>query len=454
MEEKMGRQSKKKGEITAFLSLVFVLLLSFILAMMESAQIQTAKNRKRLDVDRAVYSLFGEYQKELLEEYDVFAIEGTYGTGCFEEQQLVDRMAYYGSAGIDQNISEIQLLTDQGGQAFREQVLQFMETKTGIGLVQDVMGSAADWTEQKIEGEQAEERLEQIYMQGKEVLPDQSEDLQGLGQTGILALVLPDEFVLSGKAVVQKRQVSCRERRTGRGSFPARIQTDGIREKLLFQRYVMGKLNYATNLKSDSRNLEYEVEYLLNGKESDEANLKEVVKQILLVRFGLNYLYLQSDSEKQREADALAVTLAALALHPEAKELVKQFVLLLWAFGESTVDVRSLLAGSKVPKNKTSSNWKLPIASVFTFCFFKLQYENEEIEEGLDYGQYLQILLYLKDTDTITMRMLDRVEENLRFEKGLDFFSADQCITKMKLQNSIELWRGYTYSFPTYFGYL
>ncbi len=454
MEEKMGRQSKKKGEITAFLSLVFVLLLSFILAMMESAQIQTAKNRKRLDVDRAVYSLFGEYQKELLEEYDVFAIEGTYGTGRFEEQQLVDRMAYYGSAGIDQNISEIQLLTDQGGQAFREQVLQFMETKTGIGLVQDLTGSAADWEEQKIEGEQAEERLEQIYSQGKEVLPDQSEDLQGLGQTGVLALVLPDEFVLSGKAVVQEQQLSKRERRTGRGSFPARTQTDGIREKLLFQQYVMEKMNYATNLKSDSRNLEYEVEYLLNGKESDEANLKEVVKQILLVRFGVNYLYLQGDSEKQGEADTLAVTLATLALHPEAKELVKQLVLLLWAFGESTVDVRSLLAGSKVPKNKVSSNWKLPIASVFTFWFFKLQYENEEIEEGLDYGQYLQILLYLKDTDTITMRMLDRVEENLRFEKGLDFFSADQCITKMKLQNSIELWRGYTYSFPTYFGYL
>ena len=92
---------EKKGEITAFLSLVFVLLLSFVLAMMESAQVQTAKNRKRLDVDRAVYSLFGEYQKELLEEYEVFALEGTYETGHFEEQELVDRMAYYGSAGMD-----------------------------------------------------------------------------------------------------------------------------------------------------------------------------------------------------------------------------------------------------------------------------------------------------------------------------------------------------------------
>ena len=113
-------------------------------------------------MDRAVYSLFGEYQKELLEEYEVFALEGTYETGHFEEQELVDRMAYYGSAGMDQTVSEIQLLTDQGGQPFREQILQFMETKTGLGLIQDLTGSAADWEEQKIEGEQAEERLEQI----------------------------------------------------------------------------------------------------------------------------------------------------------------------------------------------------------------------------------------------------------------------------------------------------
>ena len=89
----------KRGEITAFLSLIFVLLVSFILAMTESAMIQTSKNRKRLDVDRAVFSLFGEYQKELLGEYDVFAIEGSYETGCFEESQILNRLAYYGSMG-------------------------------------------------------------------------------------------------------------------------------------------------------------------------------------------------------------------------------------------------------------------------------------------------------------------------------------------------------------------
>ena len=63
VEFKMKRT--QKGEITAFLSLIFVLLVSFILAMLESTVIQTAKNLKRLDADRAVFSLFGEYQKDL-----------------------------------------------------------------------------------------------------------------------------------------------------------------------------------------------------------------------------------------------------------------------------------------------------------------------------------------------------------------------------------------------------
>ena len=54
----------KKGEITAFLSLIFVLLVSFILAMLESAVIQTAKNQKRLDADRAVFPFLENTRKD------------------------------------------------------------------------------------------------------------------------------------------------------------------------------------------------------------------------------------------------------------------------------------------------------------------------------------------------------------------------------------------------------
>ena len=64
----------QKGEITAFLSLVFLLILSFLGAMVESASIQVLKNYKRADTILAVESVFAEYQKQLLEEYDLFCI--------------------------------------------------------------------------------------------------------------------------------------------------------------------------------------------------------------------------------------------------------------------------------------------------------------------------------------------------------------------------------------------
>lgn len=69
----------QKGEITAFLSLVFLLILSFLGAMVESASIQVLKNYKRADTILAVESVFAEYQKQLLEQYDLFALDAGYG---------------------------------------------------------------------------------------------------------------------------------------------------------------------------------------------------------------------------------------------------------------------------------------------------------------------------------------------------------------------------------------
>ena len=79
----------KRGEITVFLSIVFVLMISFVSGILQAAVIQAAKNMGRLETDRVVYSVFGEYQKELLEEYHVFGLEGSYGTGSYSEENLI-----------------------------------------------------------------------------------------------------------------------------------------------------------------------------------------------------------------------------------------------------------------------------------------------------------------------------------------------------------------------------
>ena len=75
----------KKGEMTVFLSIVFVLMISFISGIIQASSIQAGKNLARLETDRAVYSVFGEYQKELLEQYHIFGLEGSYGTGSYTE---------------------------------------------------------------------------------------------------------------------------------------------------------------------------------------------------------------------------------------------------------------------------------------------------------------------------------------------------------------------------------
>ena len=109
------------------MSVVFVLMISFVSGILQASSIQAAKNLGRLETDRAIYSVFGEYQKELLEQYHVFGLDGSYGTGRYTEETLISRMHYYGTEGTEHEITDIQYLTDNSGQAFREQVLKYME---------------------------------------------------------------------------------------------------------------------------------------------------------------------------------------------------------------------------------------------------------------------------------------------------------------------------------------
>ena len=119
----------KKAEITAFLSLIVVLLISFIFGIIEITVIQTEKNLSRICADGAIFSVFGEYESQLMEAYHIFGLDGSYGTGEFNEDKIIGRMHYYSNKNIDYKINGIQYLTDNKGQAFREQVLTYYGAK-------------------------------------------------------------------------------------------------------------------------------------------------------------------------------------------------------------------------------------------------------------------------------------------------------------------------------------
>ena len=72
------------------------------------------------------------------------------------------------------------------------------------------------------------------------------------------------------------------------------IQSDtSYTSGILFGQYLLKKLgNYR---KPASSGLNYQVEYILGGKNSDRENLKSVATKLLLIRQGVNMAYLISD---------------------------------------------------------------------------------------------------------------------------------------------------------------
>ena len=425
----------EKGEITAFLSLIFVLMISFVTAILESASVQAEKNQARLDMDRAVYSVFGEYQKELLEEYGIFAVEGSYETGNFSEKQLIDRMHYYGASGIWPEVEGIQFLTDQNGQAFREGAVKYMEDLYGISIIQGLGALAEKWEQQEITGEQTKdesnqslEELDDMLNQNQSSLPMENNPLphiEQLKKSGLISLVFPKEKQVSQKQIRGEEQASSRALRVGRGTFSVRSDVDEVTKKLLFHEYILKKFGNAVEEEKEKRSLAYEVEYLLEGKTSDQENL----------------------------AGAMALALATAVALPMLEPVVKQVLLAAWAFGESVMDLRSLMSGKRVALVKTAENWQLSLSSLMKMGTSEDTQEGADVTDGWDYKSYLRMLLFLENGDHLTMRTLDRVEQNLIYEKGLAFFRADACVTKLRLQNLVQIRNGLSYEFPLYFGY-
>ena len=73
--------------------------------------------------------------------------------------------------------------------------------------------------------------------------------------------------------------------------------------------------------------------------------------------------------------------------------------------------------------------------------------EVKETEKGLSYKDYLRILLFLKDTKEVTMRLADRIEENIRSQPEKEYFRIDQCVTKLEIENKVTVYGDISYTF-------
>ncbi len=467
------------GEVVAYLSLIFILMLAFCASVLESASLQVAKNYRRADMNRAIECVFGEYQKELLDHYDVFALDGTYETGNYEEENVFDRLEFYGVVDTDQDVLRIQLLTDSGCESFYEQVTKYMENKYGLDYVRDLLGTTSIWNqqeEQSLEYQQQEsdqeEYLERLLEDQEEGLPEENNPIfhvGGLRGMDLLSLVVPSEQGVSEKAVPQADLLAERTRREGYGDFSDVVSGSNTMSGLLYGEYLLehfpsytdGRAENRVEISGERRNvlesgrapLNYQLEYILAGNHTDRENLKNVVNKLMLIRFVPNFAYIMTDTQMRAEAEAAATALCTLLVVPEIIAAVTQAILLAWAYGETIMDLRALLAGKHVATVKSRETWQLSLEALMRLGTEEDGEAVTDVESGMDYEDYLRMLLFLEQKEKKSFRTLGIIEQNMRNVYGQEYFKADACISRIELKSTSKLRRGIRYTYKTYYGY-
>ena len=439
MRKSQEKEPGFKGGITAFLALLFVLMISLLGALVESASIQMTKNIKRTDTILALESTFAEYDKDMLEKYDLFV-----RNGCGIDV-LKERLDYYGATNMTHRIVREERLTDYSGQPFYEQAVRYAKDWLGIdvspGETKFELYSDSYLEEEELVHMELEERL----AQEETGLPEEGNPLSAVSRlknTNLLTLVCSNPEQISNQSIIIDNLPSGRELQTGNWGTKT---NGGSADKFFLVAYLTEHFRCLTDTKPTDA-LCYEQEYLLCGYPSDRENLEQTCKWILSVRMAANYTYLLTDTTKQAEAEALSLTLCSLLTVPGIAEVVKHAILLAWAYGESVVDVRVLLKGKKVPAIKNSATWQLQLANLVKLGTAEESVSEIDTQDGLDYQSYVRGLLFMRDKESLSMRSLDMIESALKIR-------ADECMTKVEIESKAVLRRGVKEAFSTKYEY-
>lgn len=451
----------KKGEITLFVSLLMSVLLFFLQAALTSARCALLRSQTEEALELAETSVLSEYQSVLLERYGLFYLDLGYGTGIETTDYLNQRIGYFLNENLSQGkVSAIDTwdfsrATDDGGTAYYEQAVSLMKQRTGTSMVEQLLGlgeyeqqasELAEDYEQADEQERANlEELKERRLQEEELeTPNPTEQTDSVRASGTLQLILKDPGALSSKkadlsAVPSKRTLL-------KGAGARGHEEPGLVNDAYFLAYLLEYFPHAVDYLAEGKEsdewLDYQLEYLIAGKDSDLANLEAVCTRLLLIREAVNFAYIQTDAGKVAECEAYAIAVLGVTVNPALIEALKQVLLLTWSFAESVLDLRILLNGNRVAFYKAMGTWRSSLATALALGGLSV-YDGQSDEGGLCYQDYLAVLLTATGRKKKVMRSLDVMEGVVREAEGRWFY-VDQCTDSFYLRAICENGREWT----------
>ncbi len=486
-------KAQAAGYLSIFMSLTLTLILSLCLVLVEGTRQNTIRLEAECIVDIGMNSVLAEYHRKVLERYNLFFIDSSYGTDypsyynteanlrkyLEKNVSLQEELGILGGNGLlpgiymdllELSFSRIQvtsvsLATDNNGYCFQKQAAQAAEQDIGIGVLDKVL----DWVRvveendlmtNKVEEEIASVEQQLSALQGKKQLEDESwvkipvenpvKALTGERRKGLLNWVAASVLDVSDKAIHPERYVSSRRRegQINQGNLPEAGKLS-IYERLLFQEYLFRYAGNYLDIREESA-LDYQVEYLLFGDAYDTDNLRKTAAAICGLRETANMISLLRSTEKKEVVSAVSAVLAAAILAPEAAPIFEGIIVIAWSCLESLWDTRVILNGGSVPLLKDDTTWKSDLQSVLDF---HREDSGEEAEGGLNYEDYLRIFMYFSNLETVTYRFMDIMEMDIRLTEGNEYFRLDGCIDYLEIAVTARSGYGYTYELKHAKGY-
>ena len=476
----------RKGYITVFLTLSLTLILSLVFTLIEGARISAMRMKFECAADIGMNSVLAEFHRELLEQYDLLFVDMSYGGNYANISNTEEHLRNYmqknlqsdaniaGFSGVRDflamdtgtvHIGQYSIASDDQGAVLKRQVTDYMSDYP-IGAILEKIGLGASELEsygletRDIDGERLsyEVQIEEIELPTQEVeegvyeevpLNNPADIANATRSSGVLNLVLEDPSQVSAVKVALDDYISHRTRIHGTGICTEAADISGEPDELVFQVYLFEKCGYYGQ-EMDKSLLKYQMEYILSGKDTDWQNLEYVVGKLLKWREAANFLYILTDSAKIAEAEAMALALTAVTLCPELAEPVKYTILFAWSYVESLQDVKTLLAGGRVPLYKTAADWKTGIGSIENV---RGSLTEDNGGTGLNYEEYLRIMLFLQNKDTRTFRAMDIMEMDIRKTAGNARFRLDACFDTYQADLSVSSGFGYSYEMSRCYGF-
>lgn len=145
-----------RGQITVFFSLIVTLILSLIVVCIQGAIKSTIAMQTECVVDMGLDSVFAEYHRELLEQYELFLIDTSYGVSnpsiANTENHLLQYMEYNVDPQkgnlimdlfdwnqmeiVDAMITDEIYATDQKGYEIKKQAISYMKNRIGMDEIE------------------------------------------------------------------------------------------------------------------------------------------------------------------------------------------------------------------------------------------------------------------------------------------------------------------------------